>query len=589
MTMRPSEVRRSSLVGLTMKTKPTIDITLNDVQEGNVVPLYTTLDKIEGIVSISAPVDLNFDDIHITFQGASRTYVERVATTASINARSNAYHNFLRLSQPIKETDLPGDRVLKAGQTYKFPFTFVVPDKLLPQSCTHVRDNERVLDAHLQLPSSLGDPMMASDGKVLLDDLTPAMAVISYAIRVIIIRRSQEGRSKPSVLIDSVKKLRIIPAVHEAPPMPLSGTTDDDYTMRKEKELKKGLFKGKLGKLTVETIQPSSLRLPFTRSNTLTSPVTTMAVVNVRFDPLEESTKPPRLGNLVAKLKVSTIFATTALRDFPCRANSYVYDSQRGVFVESINLSSRNVESAQWTQHNTRERHNSAISISGELSSPSASKAFWTSQILVPINLPTNAKTFVPTFHSCLISRVYSLDLNLGVHAATTSVSSSTMHLRIPLQISAEGNPDARPTISEEEMQAIAARNLDAELTPRSVAPPSPEYTEHADIVRSGSIASSVTPPSPEYTEYPTLNLRTGSMARQGSLAAVMPPIPEYSEHAGIMSEMMRSTRRSDIEDRSSSELDSALPGYNALGGRAAGVRVSWDRHTSMRLEAMRV
>ncbi|MCJ1404243.1 hypothetical protein MMC11_007468 [Xylographa trunciseda] len=576
----PNERRKSSILslGLDKPSKPKVDITLNDQQEENLVPSYTTLDKIEGTASITAPVDINFDDIHITFQGVTRTYVEKVSSTHAVFDRSKAYHSFLRLSQPIRVADYPENHVLKAGETYTYPFTFVVPEKLLPQSCTHPRDNERVLDAHLELPPSFGDSMLGSDGKTLLEDLAPDMTIVSYSIRVLIIRRSREPAGKLSILIDAAKKLRIIPAVDELPPLPLSGTDSDDYTIRKEKDLKKGMFKGKLGRITVESSQPSSLRLPYCRLDICTARVTTMAVVNLRFDPSYNSAKPPRLGNLVNKLKVVTFFAAVPARDFPSRADSYIYETQRGVFVENVNLISRNVESVQWVQHNTLERHDSAISVSDNPSSPSASQIFYTAQILVPVDLPTNSKTFVPTFHSCLVSRVYYLSLTLSVHVSGATASPTSIHLKIPLQVSSEGNPDARPTISEEEMQAIAARNIDADLEPRSLAPPSPEYIEHAHLDRSGSVASAILPPSPEYIEHdpPT--------ARAGSVDQIMPPIPEYSEHAEVMQDMMRPVRRSDLQVGADSTGE--LPGYSALGGRATGVRGHWDRRMS--LQAMR-
>ncbi|MCJ1420654.1 hypothetical protein MMC32_007013 [Xylographa parallela] len=575
----PNERRRSSILGLSLdkSVKPKIDITLNGPQEENVVPSYTTLDKIEGTVSISAPVDINFDDIHITFQGATRTYVEKVSTTHAVFDRSKAYHSFLRLSQPIKEADYPENNVLKAGETYTYPFTFVVPEKLLPQSCMHPKDNERVLEAHLQLPPTLGDSMFGPD-KTLLEDFAPDKTIVSYAIRVIVFRKGPDAEGKPSIVVDSMKKLRIMPAVDEWPALPLSGTDNDDYTIRQEKDLKKGMFKGKLGRLTVESSQPGSLRLPYCRSDVSAARVTTMAVVNLRFDPSDDSAKPPRLGNLVNKLKVMTFFAVIPARDFPCRANSYIYDSQRGVVVENINLSSRNVESVQWVQHNTLERHDSAISISDNLPPASASQTFYTAQILVPVDLPTSCKTFVPTFHSCLVSRVYSLSLTLSVSVPGARVSATTMHLRIPLQVSAEGNPDAQPTISEEEMQAIAARNVDAELVPRSVAPPSPEYIEHAHLDRSGSVASAILPPSPEYFEHDTLP------ARAPSVGPIMPPIPEYSEHAEVIHDMMRPARTWGPE--AGAVRDAVLPEYSAFGGRGQTVRMSGDR--GLRMQAMR-
>lgn len=61
-------LRNSVVQSFTRRNKPIIDITLND-QQDTYVSSYTTLDKIEGEVSIKAEHDLKFDDISITFEG----------------------------------------------------------------------------------------------------------------------------------------------------------------------------------------------------------------------------------------------------------------------------------------------------------------------------------------------------------------------------------------------------------------------------------------------------------------------------------------------------------------------------------------
>ena len=455
------------------------------------MPTYTTLDKIEGTVSITAPCDFSFQEILITFQGASKTYVETIAATAHTGSRTQAAHHFLKLFQPIDPTLLPSDRVAKAGQTYELPFTFVVPDRLLPQSCSHARDNDEVLNAHLALPPTLGDQMTSISGGTFSNDLAPEMTQVLYAIRVIITRPTGSC-GKLFVLEDSMKKLRIIPAVEEQPPLSVPHNKDDTYTLRKEKDLKRGLFKGKLGRITVEAAQPKSLRLsPVGYPSGC--PTSTMAVLNLRFDPAEDSAHPPKLGSLVNKLKVSTLFATLPIDNVPTRPSQFLRQIQRGVYSDTVALSCRNVESAPWTAHDTsrtqkqrQECGSTGLFDSGITPVSSETRApgiFYTSQILVPISLPSNNKTFVPTFHSCLVSRIYMLDMSLSVNSTGKPISSTVMHLKLPIQISSEGNPNAQPTISEAEAQAIAAREAIYDLQPRSLAPPSPEYTERAEIV----------------------------------------------------------------------------------------------------------
>ncbi|KAL9117979.1 MAG: hypothetical protein Q9187_005479 [Circinaria calcarea] len=481
------------------KSKLMIKIILTDDQQYSFVPSYTTLDKIEGFVSITALNDLGFEDIHITFQGTSKTFVDAITTAPSSCPRTEAYHNFLKLFQPIDGAALPPDRVLEAGQTYRFPFTFVVPEHLLPHSCTHPRDHEGVHNAHLALPPSLGDPVISGNGTTLLDDLAPKMALVSYALRVIVTRRQGCG-DKPCLIADSVQKLRIIPASEIQPPLAVLGVKGSGYCLRKEKDVKKGMFKGKLGRLAAEAEQPKSLSLPSVRSSG-SCPVTTMTAINIRFDPVHDHARPPRLNSLVSKLKVRTFYSSAPFRSFPTKSATFLYDPHHGTWSETVHLSCRNVESVAWTAHDSsippsqQPRRESLASITSD-SIPIPSKApvarvFYTSQILVPINLPVNSKTFVPTFHSCLISRTYTLDLSLPVGTLGKAAIAPTIHLQIPLQISAKGNVDARPIISEAEAQAIAAREVDQTLLPRNMGPPSPEYLERADLARASSSNSS--------------------------------------------------------------------------------------------------
>ena len=480
---------RSSFMGLTQKTKPVIEITIDDEQQHLFAPSYTTLDRLQGTATVTCPCEIDFEEICITFQGLCRTYVEKVATSAPTTGRTQGQHYFLRLVQPIESSQLPENNIMKAGERYTFPFTFVVPERLLPQSCAHPSRTDQVQEEHMHLPPTFGDTLTTGDGVSLKDDMAPDMSHISYGIRAIITRKMESGK-KAIIIADQLKRLRIIPAVEEAPPLSIAGGKDDDYKMRKEKDLRKGLFKGKLGRLTVEAVQPKSMRLPTLRapqgSASSSSQVGTMAVLNLRFDPAETSAQPPRLGCLIAKLKVNTFFSSAPFSSIPTKSTDSIYDTARGLFIETIPLHGRNVESASWTardanvgreelMHHDSTASNVTILIPEAPAEISPSPVFYTAQVLVPITLPTANKSFVPTFHSCLVSRTYTLDLQLSVHSG--AVSDPQFHLKVPLQISVEANPNARPMISEAEAQAIRAREA-AHEDLFAMLPPSPDYED---------------------------------------------------------------------------------------------------------------
>ena len=544
------------------KNKPTIEINLDDDQQESFVPAYTSLDEIKGEVSISAPSDTSFEDLYITFEGATRTFVEKIATTSPTNGRTEAFQSFLRLVQPLDDSCFPQPRVLEAGKIYKFSFTFVVPERLLPQSCTHPKADNFPEDGHLALPPSLGDPMVASVGKSLMDDMAPDMGTIAYAVKCRITNgRGVTGRIR--ILTEGSKKLRIIPAVPEAPPLNAEGGLKDDYRLRKEKGIRKGIFKSKLGHLVMESLQPTSLRLPPLRSES-DCPVTTMATVNVRFDPADESCQPPRLNTLEAKLKIATFFASIPMQEIPGKSSDFHYSSVKGIFVDALNLSSRCLANQGWVKHSSSSTPGTPVRRDSAWSSSSASnhniplpssayngKTFYTARVVVPISLPKGNKIFVPSFHSCLVSRVYALDLYLSLSTPSTSVSDPTLHLKLPIQVSSEGNPDAQPTISADEANAIASREANDFFNPRSVAPPSPEFTELAQLDAPPS-------PGPGWTHRSALSTLSNG------------PSPEYTMRMNVAQQRFQSLSFEN-EERGDEREQAALappPGYSALSSR---------------------
>lgn len=443
----------AKLRSLYQSQRPEIQISLHSPRA-----VYTTLDRLEGVVSIVAPVDVKFDDIEIEFVGTSRTFVERVTTAAAISGRSEAFHQFLKLIQPRLEQHYPRDGIFKAGRTYEFPFLFVVPQQLLPKICQHKIISPAVRDAHLQLPPSFGDKESAEkEGGNTLDDMVPEMASIRYGIfaRITKNKLQQSDEVARTTVASKALRLRVTPATPEQPPLDVNAD-EDDYTLRREKTIRKGVLKGKLGTLVMEASQPPALRLPARSEETDgTSPASSLATIMLRFDPADAHAQPPKLGRLVNKLKVCTFFACSARSAFPRKHNAG-HDLSQGVHSEQVALSSRCMANVEWTRRDPAKdgvatppvRRDSAFSIAsadhtaapsaGTTPAPSAAYhaggIYYTARLLVPIALPpgsTSGKTFAPTFHSCLVSRIYQLKLELSLPGST-----GTVDLRLPFQIS---------------------------------------------------------------------------------------------------------------------------------------------------------
>ncbi|PGG99548.1 hypothetical protein AJ79_08485 [Helicocarpus griseus UAMH5409] len=539
---------------LTRRSKPSVVITLKNQQPGP-ISSYTTLDTIAGEVSVTADYDTRFESLSITFEGTSRTVIEHPGVPGPQVGRYSAFHTFLRLTQPIEELQYPQPRIIEAGRTYTFPFTFVVPERLLPGACTHKHNHLQVHTAHTLLPPSLGDPLLAGNGSKLLDDMAPQMTQIQYAVRAQLFRSSPtDGKIRTSV--DTKRTVRIIPAMDEAPPLSIDDDSDE-YCMRKEKDVKKGALRGKLGRIVMAAAQPKAFRVPASAPADAASAAqseectpTTMATVHLRFDPINESQQPPRLGMLWGKLKVHTFFATEPWSDLAAKSSSLSWAVNKGIYTDTVPLACRCVASATWHKHTSstntststtpsttppsslhrRPSTQSTTSIDSSLTGPSASYSgttYYTASILVPITLPKN-RTYLPTFHSCLSSRAYSLEISLSYHTPSANLTVPTLAIRLPIQVATtESLADA----SAARGQPRRVRNsADEFFTPRSVAPPSSRTGGLAGREGSGSMI----------VERGRVRSETLSSTLSGMSSVSMAP-PEYSTAGSMFSRRLSS------------------------------------------------
>jgi hypothetical protein len=462
----PDRRRRSAITGIVLRKKTEIDIVIED-QQFDFVNVYSTHDEIKGNVELKFDRDTLVDELIITFEGQSATYVEKIASTAPTTGRTTGKHTFLKLLQPVDSDDLPEGNLFKAGQVHRVAFVFRVPPTLLPYVCSHSVENEATRKPHLELPPSMGDPSIAGDGHQLMDDVAPAMARVSYGIRARATTRLASGKIVDAA--ERIERVLIRPARDEEPPVHID--EDSWYMMRREKGVKKGLFKlGKVGRITAEATQPKSFRLPHPQKRTA-EPVSTNTSINLRFDPLSEEDQPPALGSILSKLRVYTFFGAAPYRIIPEIHRCDNWSTLHGVYSEAVELSQRCLSTVTWSKHDAGTspvsrtasynsddfaRRPSTFSTASSASIPEPSAAwnpdlpFYTASVLVPLSLPTSQgnnkpKIFLPTFHSCIISRSYTLEMTLSYSSPGTTVSTPNLTLKVPVQISAEGGTPPSP------------------------------------------------------------------------------------------------------------------------------------------------
>ncbi|CAG7983141.1 unnamed protein product [Penicillium nalgiovense] len=473
----------------TRRSQPKIEIRLAGQTPGH-VNSYTTGESIDGSITVTVDHETRFDEIEIAFEGVSRTTVER----ASCPGRTGSQQMFLKLRQPIDEIEYPTPRVLESGRLYEYPFTFVVPDRLLPQVCTHTKKNAHIQRSHTMLPPTLGDPILASNGKTLLDDMAPNMSQIAYTVRASVLQKQLTGHGVVAIAAIA-KKVRIIPTVEEEPPVEISGSPS--LCTRKEKSVKRGTLRGKLGRIVASSSQPKPIQL-LPPAGEPTDTVSTVATVNLRFDPVGDE-QPPPLGTMSSKLRANTFFSAAPWEDFPSTTGMPFAHIGCGLYTENVPLMTMCVASAQWTKQSSAAdlmRRDSTDSSSSDSSTGPSSTfsgdTYYTASVVVPVTLP-KSKAFVPTFHSCLMSRVYALDLCLTYHTPAANLMTPTISLRLPVQFTSQAKC-AEP-IKTTLGVTVTQRELEEFFHPRNVTSPT-DFSAHT---RSDVVDVGLAPP--EYSE----------------------------------------------------------------------------------------
>ncbi|KAK8051038.1 hypothetical protein PG993_002423 [Apiospora rasikravindrae] len=230
--------------------------------------------------------------------------------------------------------------------------------------------------------------------------------------------------------------------------------------MSKTKSIRKSILSPKTGKVTLTASQPGAIML----SPDGSTATTTSARIDLRYEAFSShsghspsTANLPRVTEVTSKISAMTFFGGSAIRDFPNMRNWVrTYGAEgRGSYTYNMALGSTAVGDSEWKQHSSAvarrdsgycsdvaadSDHATSRRWSASSSSSSAktkSPVYHTTSLQVPIQIPAHKKSFVPTFHSCIASRVYVLWLTVSVTSCGGSSTSKTT-LAVPLQIGVE-------------------------------------------------------------------------------------------------------------------------------------------------------
>lgn len=325
---------------------------------------------------------------------------------------TKAFHRFQDVTHRVHDSVLPDPLVLKKGRKFDFSFCFTVSDYLPFSSCQHTATSQLVKAAHLQLPPSFGEATVSSLGGKLKDDFAPVGCKIIYSVQIKINRMSLVCDKQETVFVRRFK-VRVKPALEEQPPLNLD-KFGAEYRLHQEEPVHEGRSKTIQGTLAVTLEQPRAFWLP------LRDPWSTVSRairLVLRYSPTDSNNVIlPKLKSLRGQMTGTTLFTTTFHDDIPTKKKDFLGRplNYEDMVFPSFTLA---IPTPQWSQEDS---------------------GCYTATLLVPLWLPQ--ENFIITFHSCLMSRMYTIHFRLAVS------NTATFSLKAPVDIIAQRDSSVLPS-----------------------------------------------------------------------------------------------------------------------------------------------
>ncbi|KAK7424489.1 hypothetical protein QQX98_000454 [Neonectria punicea] len=355
---------------------------------------YTCGSAITGTVTFTPRHDTPFNMVRVSLVGTT------TVTRQEIDYAKRSTHFFLRTEMVVPESAYPESKIFRSGTTYRIPFLFVVPDRLTSSACTHRVESDSVRNAHCLLPPSMGTWER--------DDLGAPMTLVEYSVQACVETDSQPCKKGALSMADK-HVINVLPYLPEEPPLSI-GDINIQYALEKTKKVRKNLFSSPEGRITATAVQPNAVNFDSDGYGSTESVI----LIDLTFEPLSPNATPPEISSLSASLQTQTWSRQSPSITFPNMG------LLRDAYTNYTSLFSQRPVQTAWIP-STKEAK----------SDYSLDKVPYSTTVRVPFSLPMSKKMFLPTFHTCLVSRTYKIDLALAV-------GSSTMRFTVPLQIAME-------------------------------------------------------------------------------------------------------------------------------------------------------
>ena len=287
------------------------------------------------------------------------------------------------------------------------------------------------------LPPTLGGPFAT---RWPVDDLAPDTTRIYYQVKVSFLKPSKTSAwSEPWAT--HTKNICVIPNFQEEPPIDMFGSRW--HCTQKTKGVRKGFFSSQSGTLTATVLQPNPIHILGAGTEEYNC-IHTSATVKLCFI-AKGNVNPPELQKIYSELQADTFYRITPWSDYPPWDLEDSFNRNGGhIFSSNLPLLKMSISSVLWattsqsinSQSNSRQSNSNCVELSDQSDGFTGHGRYYTASISVPIILP-KSKLFVPTFHTCFISRTYQLNLSMSYRQSIGSPIVSKLSLQVPIQVTA--------------------------------------------------------------------------------------------------------------------------------------------------------
>lgn len=448
-----------------------IELDEERLPEGS-TPVYTNGSTITGLITINPAYCLPFDYFSIAFVGEADTQLND-----SNRAPEDPHRVFLRMQMPINPEGLPREMKFKAGEKYHHPVVFKVPAYLPMGACKHECQSDHVRENHLRLPPSIGSWGHRTDQ-------SPTAVAINYTIRV---QAYQLRRGKLKLVMQTRKLVYILSSFSPDTITPSLNPTPDTALLHTHQlgwrasfariaVLRNSWPLASTGKLETTVLRPCPLLFSAATGEQITKPTPCIRFV---FTPGTSDVSPPRLRSVAIRVVATTFYASAPMSNIPSTQQWYEVGTSPANQVVSSYTKNSKVEpfthqTLDWKAeterdlfvltHDTRKANtnNSLVVIEKR----------YTAFLRLPITT-VNTKTirYLPTFHSCMVARSYTLQIQLSMGTIGSSIK-----LEVPLVVGI--HPTALPTYNEKPSVSNRAISVQDLTTIDNEVSYLPEYAE---------------------------------------------------------------------------------------------------------------